>query len=151
MAVAMVDSAGRSMGGNGRTGPSAVPAESFWTKSLARSLTLPIFVLDGEGNLAYYNPAAAHLLGRSHAEVGPLPPEEWAALWSPTNIEGSPIPLERLPVMVALLERRPMHGWLDIMGLDGVRRHIEVTALPLDGPDGGSLGAVAVFWEQARD
>ena len=147
MAVAMADSGGSELRGNGRTGPTAVPPELFWTKALGRYVTMPIFVLDVEGNLAYFNRAAEPVLGRSYEEVGPLPSDEWGALWAPTNVEGTPIPVERLPVMVALLERRPVHAWLNIVGLDGVRRRVEATAFPLEGQDGNPLGAVVMFWE----
>lgn len=134
--------------GNGETGPTGVPTESRWARSLGRLLASPTLVIDAEGNLAYFNPAAERLLGRSYGQVGPLPPQEWRALWTPTNVEGTPIPLERLPIMVALRERRPVHGWLHFMSLDGVRRWIESTAFPVE-PDGGVLGAASLFWEPA--
>jgi PAS domain-containing protein len=149
MTLAMTGSGGHELGGNGRTGPTAVAPGSLWTKALGRYVGLPMFVLDAEGNLAYFNETAAALLGRSYTEIGPLPPEEWGALWTPTNVEGAPIPVDRLPVMVALLERRPVHAWLHIVGLDGVRRRVEATAFPLEEPDGALLGAVVLFWEQA--
>ena len=37
-------------------------------------------------------------------------------------------------------------AWL--RGLDGTRRHVEVTAFPLVGQAGRFLGAVALFWEK---
>ena len=152
MAVAMMDS-GSNAGpaGNGRTGPTAAPAALLLTRSIGGAVPLPMFVLDATGSLAYFNPAAEPLLGKSFSEIGPLPPEEWWALWAPTNIEGTPIPLERLPIMVALQKRRPVHGWLDFVGLDGVRRRIEATAFPLESQDGHLLGVVGLFWEQPDD
>ena len=80
-----------------------------------------------------------------------MPAEEWWALWGPTNIEGTPIPLEQLPIMVALRKRRPTHGWIDLVGLDGVHRRIEATAFPLERPDGHLLGSIGLFWEPADD
>ena len=113
-----------------------VPPASRWNRSLGslgRFLRLPLFVVDAEGNLAYFNEAAEPLLGGPYAEVGPLPAEEWSTLWAPTDAEGTPLPFERPPIIVALRERRPVHGWLRIVGLDGVRRPIEATAFPLEG------------------
>jgi hypothetical protein len=49
--------------------------------------------------------------------------------------------------MIALTERRPVHGRFYIVGLDGVRRHIETTAVPLIGQADRHLGAIAIFWE----
>jgi hypothetical protein len=123
------------------------PAELLLTRSLGQIVALPMLVIDATGRLAYFNAAAAPLAGASYAEVGPLPPEEWWAMWAPTNIEGDPIPLERLPIMVALRQRRPAHGWVDFVGIDGVARRIEATAFPLETEDGLLLGALCLFWE----
>jgi hypothetical protein len=92
MTLAMTGSGGHELGGNGRTGPTAVAPGSLWMKALGRHVGLPVFVLDAEGNLAYFNETAAALLGRSYTEIGPLPPEEWGALWTPTTVEGTPDP-----------------------------------------------------------
>jgi hypothetical protein len=51
---------------------------------------------------------------------------------------------------VALAERRPAHGQISITALDGRRRHLAVTAFPLVGQHERQLGAVALFWEDAR-
>jgi hypothetical protein len=52
--------------------------------------------------------------------------------------------------MIALREHRPTYGRIRILGLDNVRRLIEVTAFPLIGEAGRDLGAVALFWEVAE-
>jgi hypothetical protein len=57
------------------------------------------------------------------------------------------LPAEQLPLMVALHQGRPAHRRLMIRGLDQVRRHIEITAVPLIGQAGRRLGALAMFWE----
>jgi len=49
--------------------------------------------------------------------------------------------------MIALDERRPAHERIFIRGLNGVRRHLEVMAIPILGIQGEFLGAVALFWE----
>jgi PAS domain-containing protein len=151
MAVARVDSGNEGSERHGQPGRTGVPPASRWNRSLGslgHFLRLPLFVVDAEGNLAYFNEAAEPLLGGPYAELGPLPAEEWSTLWAPTDVEGTPLPFERLPIIVALRERRPMHGWLRIVGLDGVRRPIEATAFPVEGPDGTVEGAAALFWEQ---
>ena len=48
--------------------------------------------------------------------------------------------------MVALREARAVHARLTIAGLDGVRRAIDTTSVPLRGQGGDPLGAVALFW-----
>jgi hypothetical protein len=97
-------------------------------------------IVDAHGDLVHYNRSAELLLGQPYTRV--LTRDEWTELWSPTNLEGARIPAEQLPLLVALRERRPAHGWLSIASLDGISRRLEVTAFPVE-----SGGAVALFWQ----
>ena len=47
----------------------------------------------------------------------------------------------------AFTQRRPAHGTMRVTGLDGHKRTVETTALPLFGPDGEFHGIMAIFWE----
>jgi hypothetical protein len=128
-----------------------LPTEVLLANQLTAALDTPTFLIDAGANLVHYNHAAGILLGHPWQEIWPpLPPSVWAPRWSPTTIENVPIPLEQLPIIVALQKQRPVHRWLCIVGLDGVRRGIEVTAFPLTGKGGEALGAVSLFWPQER-
>lgn len=124
--------------------------EVILARQLASSLAMPIFIVDTDGTLLYYNEPAEGILGRRFDETGALSVSEWGVLFSPLDADGHPMPPEELPLVVALRERHPVHGRLRIQGLDGVLRTIEVTALPLVGQAGRFVGAVAVFWEVNR-
>jgi len=69
-------------------------------RDLASRLATPVFVVDHEGTLVYFNEAAEPVLGRTYAETGELRAGEWATEWTPTDDEGRPIPLEDLPLGV---------------------------------------------------
>ena len=73
--------------------------------------------------------------------------DEWATSFRPIAADGTAVPADRLPLIRALTDRRPAHTDFWIEGLDRVRRHLSVTALPLDSQSGRLLGAVAFFWE----
>jgi len=60
------------------------------------------------------------------------------------------MPPEDLPLARALAGREPSQGNFFIRGLDGVARHLSVTAVPLEGPGGTHLGALAIFWALPR-
>lgn len=64
-----------------------------------------------------------------------------------TNVEGTHVSLEQLPLMVAVQRGRPAHRWLTVE-LEGVRLRVEVTAFPLRGARGELVGALAVFWQE---
>jgi PAS domain S-box-containing protein len=116
-------------------------------KQVASYLAMPIFVVDAEGALVYYNEPAEELLGHRYEEAGQLPLDLWGRLWTPTDSDGEPLPPERLGVAIAAREHRPAQDTLWIRGLDGVTRRITITAIPIDGRTSEHLGALAIFWE----
>lgn len=120
--------------------------ELILMRQLASHLVMPIFVVDPEGNLLFYNELAERLLGRRFDEAGPMPLAEWSTGFGQRDDAGATLPPEDQPLVVALRERRPAHLRLWITGDDGVARHLATTAFPLVAPGGRYLGAVAFFW-----
>ena len=116
------------------------------SRELASNLATPMFVVDRDGSLVFYNEPAEHILGRPYA--GRLAAEEWATLFTPTDLDGSALQPADLPLTRAFSEGRAGHRAMAIVGSDGARREIEVTAFPLLGPADHVIGAVAVFWER---
>jgi len=121
--------------------------EVILTRHLASYLAMPMFIVDPVGNLVFYNEPAEGILGRRFEETGEMPASEWSTVFTPTNEAGEPLPPETLPLMIALTKRQPTYRTFWIRGLDGVPRHLEVTAFPLVGQSDRFLGAVAIFWE----
>ncbi len=116
-------------------------------RELATQLATAAFIADAEGNLVFYNEAAEEILGRTFAEAGQISAEEWTSLYQIEDLDGSTLPLERNPGWIALAERRPAHVRLRIVGLDGVRRQLSATAMPLFSHPTEVVGMVAFFWQ----
>ena len=116
-------------------------------KDLASRLATPVFVVDREGTLLYFNEAAEPVLGVSYPEVGGLPREKWAAMFEPRDDDDSLLPLEELPMAKAIADHVPSHRSFTITAGDGERRQIAVTAVPLFAHADEFVGAVALFWE----
>jgi len=116
-------------------------------RELASQLATATFVADAEGNLVFYNEAAEAILGRSFAEAGTMPAEGWGAQFVLEEIDGTPMPLDRMPAGIALLEHRPAHGQLWMTGLDGQRRMLNITAVPLFASATEFVGMIALFWQ----
>jgi PAS domain-containing protein len=121
--------------------------ELILARQLASYLAMPIFLVDPQGNLIYYNEPAEVILGRRFEETGEMPLEEWSTLYQPEDETGKSLAPESLPLVVALTQHSPAHRNMWIQGLDGVRRRIEVTAFPINGQAERHLGALAIFWE----
>jgi PAS domain-containing protein len=119
-------------------------------RRLADRLLMPIFVTDAEGRRIFYNPAAAALIGRPFAELGPVPLREWYAAFQPRDEDGAPIDVDDHPLSVARLRQQPSYRRLQYRGLDGVQRCIDATAFPLLGQCDRHLGAVGIFWKSVR-
>jgi PAS domain-containing protein len=122
--------------------------ELILMRQLASCLAVPVFLVDPEGTLLYYNEPAERLLGSRYDETGEMPASEWSTFFTPTAEDGSTLPPEELALSAALRKWHPAHRGLIIRGLDGVTRRIAVTAFPLEGQGGRRLGAVAIFWEE---
>jgi PAS domain-containing protein len=126
---------------------SGPPIELLLLKQVAGYLTMPVFLVDEDGALEYYNEPAEELLGQRYEETGQIPLEIWGKIWSPTDLDGRLLAPEELPVAVAGRERRPVLGTVAIRRPDGSDRQLTITALPLSAADGSQLGAFAIFWE----
>jgi hypothetical protein len=121
--------------------------EVILARHLASYLAMPIFIVDPQGSLIYYNEPAEAILGRRYEETGEMPLQVWSTVYSPTDEEGKPFAPEALPLSIALDKRQTASARFWISGLDRVKRHIEVTAFPLTGQDNRYFGAIALFWE----
>jgi PAS domain-containing protein len=122
--------------------------EMILLRQLASYLATPVFLVDSDGTVIFYNEAAEALIGRRFEEAGELPAVEWARMLSLADAEGRVLAPDRTPVSVALCDRQPAHGTLRIRALDGVSREISLTVVPLRGQAARNLGAVAFFEEK---
>ena len=118
------------------------------SRQLASNVATPMFVVDTRGTLVYYNEPAETLLGQKYHLAGELTAEQWGSMFKQESLDGQPIPPADLPLMVALTQFKAAHMEMVITGVDGVRREIAVTALPLMATATELAGAVAIFWEE---
>ena len=116
-------------------------------RQLASYLTVPMWIMDHDGNLLYYNDAAEGLLGVRFDDAGAISAEDLASRFEVTDPDGSPLAADGLPVVRALRDRVPSHAELRYRSLDGVSHLVEVTALPITGQGDRFLGVLATFWE----
>ncbi len=124
--------------------------EANLIKELASYLTMPMFFVDTDGNLIYYNEPAESILGKKFKDTGEMSESVWSRIFIPTDENGVPLLPESLPLVIAIEEQRPAYRKFWISGMDNVRREIEVTAFPLIDRDKQRLGAIAIFWESKQ-
>jgi len=116
-------------------------------RGLISNLTTAAFLVDADGVLVFFNERAGELLGVHYEEAGPMPPEEWGGRFAPTGLDGRPMPLEELPLAIAL-QGRPAHKPMRIRSGSGGTSDIDVTSFPLEG-QAGQAGALSIFWERS--
>ena len=122
--------------------------ELILARQLAGGLAVPVLLVDQRGDTVFFNEPAAELFGRRFDEIGALPFEARTAILAPRRADGSQLPVDELPGMQAMRDRRPAHVAFHMHGLDGVLRPVEVTAIPLESARGHVLGAFVVLWVQ---
>lgn len=121
--------------------------EIILARQLASTLAAPIFIVDPEGTLVFYNELAEVLLGQRFEETGEMKVAEWATIFKPMDEKGEPLAPDGLPLVIALKERRLAHRNFWIRSLDNTLKQIQVTGFPLVAQADRLLGAVAIFWE----
>jgi len=131
-------------GGSAGSGTRSLPL--ILARELAANLATPMFLIDGEGTLVYFNEAAELMLGRTFADVGAISANEFGSRLQLAELDGSPMRRRDSPAGVAFLRREPSHRTLLATSLDGSRRQFEVTAYPLFGKIGEMHGVLTVFW-----
>jgi PAS domain-containing protein len=127
--------------------PMGYPIQLILMRQLAGYLSVPVFLVDPDGNLLFYNEPAEMILGRRFDETGKMSAEEWSAAFTPLDDASQPIAPKDLPLRITLAQHRPAYRRLFLRGLDAVHRYIEVASIPIAGLQGEFLGAVAFFWE----
>ena len=121
--------------------------ELILARQLASGLAVPVLLVDARGDTLFYNEPAEGIFGRPFDDIDELPFEERAAILAPRRENGDPLPVDELPGMIAMRERRPAHAQIYIHGLDGVLRAVEATAIPIESAGGHVLGTLVVMWQ----
>ena len=121
--------------------------EVILARHLAEHLALPVFIVDPQGNLIFFNEPAEAVLGLRFGDTGLMPASEWSTMFEPVDQSGNPIPPPELPLVIAMTQSHPAHKAFWIRGLDQKIRQIELTAFPLVGQSGRISGAISIFWE----
>ncbi|MCA1842235.1 MAG: PAS domain-containing protein [Actinobacteria bacterium] len=129
----------------------AKPIELILLRQLACRLPMPAILVDAEGCLVYFNPAVERVLGFKGADFEEVPISAFIEVSDPREADNTPLPVSRMPIAVALHDRRPSQSTLIVHGLDGSPHRIVTTAIPLDGQGGVLLGAMSIFWEEEGD
>jgi hypothetical protein len=102
-------------------------------------LAAPIYLIDGEGTLAYFNNACITLAGRA-PRVGT---DKWCVTWKMFTTDGDYLPHYACPMAVAIRERRSIRGVEAIAERpDGTRINFIPYPTPLFDEDGNLAGAV---------
>ena len=125
------------------------PLEMIILRQLAAHLTIPMWMMDEDGDLIFYNEPAEALLGIRFDDAGPISADQLVGMWKVTELEGGELAAADFPVVAALTRQVPRHRAIRFQGRDGEWRAVEVTAIPIEGQGNRFLGVLATFWEVA--
>ena len=121
--------------------------ELILSRQFADCLSVPVFIVDPDGNLLFYNPPAEEILGEKFEDTGPMPVEVWGSAFIPHDEDGNRIPPEGLPLVQTLRTQIPAHRTFWITSKKDKSMRIAVTAIPIIGRSNKFTGAMAIFWD----
>ena len=121
--------------------------ELILLEQLSSSLAIPIFVVDPQGDLLFYNESAEPLVGQRFDESGALSLREWSNRLRSSDDTGRALDDDESLFVAALRRREPVHRHIFLRSMDGERRKLQGTALPLIGEESRLLGVLGLFWE----
>jgi PAS domain S-box-containing protein len=106
---------------------------------LLQGLPAAVYTCDANGYIELYNQAAVDLWGRTPTIGYDL----WCGSWKIYHTDGTPLPLNKCPMAIALLEGRAVMGTEIIVERpDGVRRHVVPHPRPIFDEAGKVRGAI---------
>ena len=117
------------------------------SRHLGSHLRLPIFIVNLEGDLLYFNEYAERILGCRFEDMGPMGEEVWSKVFSFKDEDKFPLKPEEVPLSIALAKRCSINRRLWLHGMDGFDRHIETICFPLISKADRVVGGIALFWE----
>ena len=120
------------------------PLELILARNLVSIISLAAILVDAEGQIVFYNDAAAQFVGEPFEEIGTMSRAEWNARYGPVDEQGRALAADELPLAVAVREGRPAYARFRIRA-EHALLEIEAGALPLLGP-AGYRGAMVFFW-----
>jgi PAS domain-containing protein len=116
-------------------------AEARYADLLA-ALPFAVYTTDATGRITFYNEAAVALWGRRPV----LGQDRWCGSWHIYTLNGAPLPHDRCPMAVAILEDRNVRGVTAIAERpDGTRVHFRPMPTPLHDANDNLVGAVNVL------
>jgi PAS domain-containing protein len=121
------------------------PLELILARNLLTSISTPAFLVGAGGRLVFFNEAAGAMLGRHFEETGTMEAQQWTRQFGPLGADDEPIPLEEIPLTIALRQGEPSHGTFRIRNAGGSCHDVAASAVPIVGPDGSS-GGMVFFW-----
>ncbi len=107
--------------------------------SVLDELPVPIYTIDANGLVTYWNKACVEFAGRQ-PELGR---DRWCVTWQLYTTTGEPLPHDACPMAQAIKQKRPIRDAIAIAHRpDGSRRAFKPYPTPAFAPDGSLKGAV---------
>ncbi|UCD61996.1 MAG: PAS domain-containing protein [Flavobacteriaceae bacterium] len=126
---------------------SAHEIEIILSRQLADCLSVPVFIVDPEGTLVFYNEPAEKILGQRFQDTGEMRVGDWGNAFQPHDKKGKAIPQDELPLVSTIKSHVPAHKTFWIKSLEGKSFKISVTSIPIIGRSKEFSGALAIFWD----
>ena len=117
-------------------------------RQLASYLSIPICLLNLEGNIVYCNSSAENLLGFKFSEIGEISGNHWEALFPLKDKHGEIVSIDKSPLHISIAQNRITHGLFHITNLNHQVKHFNLTIIPMIDDKSIVLGSMLFFQVQ---
>jgi PAS domain-containing protein len=122
------------------------PIEMILLKQWASLMAVPVWITGDDGRLVYYNEPAEEILGLRFEDAGELSADRVAEVFVISDVDGSPLTDDEVPLIIALTKHVSNHRRLRFLRADKQWSEIAVTAIPIIGEGNRHLGAMVTMW-----
>ena len=123
------------------------PIEMILLKQWASLMAVPVWITDVDGRLVYYNEPTEEIIGLRFEDAGEIPADRVAEMFVVSDVDGSPLADDEVPLVIALNKHVSNHRRLRFLRGDKKWNEIAVTAIPIIGEGNRHLGAMVTMWE----
>src|SRR5690606_35720819 len=126
------------------------PLELILARNLLTAVSTPALLVDNEGDMLFYNEAAAALVGRSFEETGRLAADEWHRVFGLLCERASGGEGAGRGCTQAVGAGHPVRGDFRVRAASGEEIEIEAAALPLVANGAAPSGAMIMVWPRGE-
>ncbi|HSH02323.1 MAG TPA: hypothetical protein VLL52_07370 [Anaerolineae bacterium] len=124
--------------------------EVILARHLASSLAIPMFLINPQADLIYFNTLAERILGQRYDETGVLTYAEWSTLMTFRDKDGNKLVEHNNPFLVSLRTEKLINQQLWLETINQNKQCLTISCIPLLGQTYHFFGVLVIVESQVE-